>query len=165
MVVILNFNFVSLKQRVVNLCYVRFSLLYSDVIYYINCCNTVMPLKCDPARKIVNDSGFPRTPDRLHKFCGTRVQWLEVFKTITCTCGPYYLGGSTTTGIKAIIVRAIVVLHFKTSKRFGSNECNGLFWSKFLIIYLYSSYSSSVRFKDFWWNSILKFALCTKFIV
>jgi hypothetical protein len=55
-----------------------------------------MPLKCDPARKIVDDSGFPRTPDRLLKFCGTRVQWLEVFKTITSTCGLYYLGGSAT---------------------------------------------------------------------
>jgi hypothetical protein len=79
-----------------NLCYVRLPLLYSDVIYYINCCNTVMPLKCDPARKIMDDSGFPRTPDRLLKFYGTHVWWLEVFKTITSTCGPYYLGGSAT---------------------------------------------------------------------
>jgi hypothetical protein len=54
----------------VNLCYVRLSHFYSDVIYYINCCNTVMPLKCYPARKIVDDSGFPRTPDRHLKFCG-----------------------------------------------------------------------------------------------
>jgi hypothetical protein len=57
----------------VNLCYVRLPLLYSDVIYYINCCNTVMPLKCDPARKIVDDLGFLRTPDRLLKFRGTHV--------------------------------------------------------------------------------------------
>jgi hypothetical protein len=80
----------------VNLCYVRLPLLYSDIIYYLNCCNTVMPLKCDPVRKIVDDSGFPRTPDRLLKFCDTHVWWLEVFKTITSTCGPYYLGGSAT---------------------------------------------------------------------
>jgi hypothetical protein len=80
----------------VNLCYVRLSLLYSDVIYYISCCNTIMPLKCDSARKIMDDSGFPRTPDRLLNFCGTHVWWLEVFKTITSTCGPYYLGGSAT---------------------------------------------------------------------
>jgi hypothetical protein len=78
----------------VNLCYVRLLLLYSNVTYYINCCNTVMPLKCDPARKIVDDSGFPRTPDKLLKFC--HVWWLEVFKTITSTCGSYYLGGSAT---------------------------------------------------------------------
>jgi meiotically up-regulated gene 157 (Mug157) protein len=100
----------------VNLCYVRLPLLYSDVIYYINSCNTVMPLKCDPAQKIMDDSGFPRTPDRLLKFCGTHVWWLEVFKTITSTCGPYYLGGSTTAGIRAIIIRAIIVWPYKISK-------------------------------------------------
>jgi hypothetical protein len=44
----------------------------------------------------MDDSGFPRTPDRLLKFCGTHVWLLEVFKTITSTCGPYYLGGSAT---------------------------------------------------------------------
>jgi hypothetical protein len=42
----------------------------------------------------VDDSGFSRTPDRLLKFYGTHVWLLEVFKTITSTCGPYYLGGS-----------------------------------------------------------------------
>jgi hypothetical protein len=47
-----------------------------------------MPLKYDPAWKIVDDSGFPMTPDRLLKFYGTHVQWLEVFKTITSTGGP-----------------------------------------------------------------------------
>jgi hypothetical protein len=67
-----------------------------DVIYYISCCNTVMPLKYDPTQKIVDDSGFLRTPDRLLKLCGTNVWWLEVFKTITSTCGSYYLGGSAT---------------------------------------------------------------------
>jgi hypothetical protein len=55
-----------------------------------------MPLKCDPARKIVDDSGFPRTPDRLLKLCGTHVWLLEVFKTMMSTCGPYNLGGSAT---------------------------------------------------------------------
>jgi hypothetical protein len=55
-----------------------------------------MPLKCNPAWKIVDDSGFPRTPDRLLELCGTHVWWLEVFKTITSTYGPYYLGGSAT---------------------------------------------------------------------
>jgi hypothetical protein len=37
-------------------------------------------------------------------------------------CGPYNLGGSATAGIRAIIARAIVVLLYKTSKHFGSNE-------------------------------------------
>jgi hypothetical protein len=103
-----------------------------------------------------DDSGFPRTPDILLKFCGTHVSWLDVFKMITSTCGLCYLGGSATAGIGVIIVRVIVVLHFKTSKRFGSNEFNWLFWSKLLITYLYSSYSSLVMFKDYWWNSILR---------
>jgi hypothetical protein len=57
----------------------------------------MMPLKCDPVRKIVDDSGFPRTPDILLKFCGTHVWLLEVFKTMTSTCRSYNLGGSATT--------------------------------------------------------------------
>jgi hypothetical protein len=44
----------------------------------------------------VDDLGFPRTPDRLLKFYGTHVWLLEVFKMMTSTCGPYYLGGSAT---------------------------------------------------------------------
>jgi hypothetical protein len=55
----------------VNLCYVRFSYFYSDIIYYINDCNTAMSLQCDPARKIVDDSGFLWTPDKLLKLSGT----------------------------------------------------------------------------------------------
>jgi hypothetical protein len=35
---------------------------------------------------------------------------------MTGACGPYYLGGSAIAGIRAIIVRAIVVLLYKTSK-------------------------------------------------
>jgi hypothetical protein len=73
MVVTLNLSFVSLEQRVCELMLCKTFALYSDVIYYINCCNIVMPLKCDSARKIVDDSGFPRTPDKLLKFCGTHV--------------------------------------------------------------------------------------------
>jgi hypothetical protein len=44
----------------------------------------------------VDDSGFPRTPDILLKFCGTHVWLLEIFKTMTSICGPYHLGGSAT---------------------------------------------------------------------
>jgi hypothetical protein len=44
----------------------------------------------------VDDLGFPRTPDRLLKFCGTHVWLLEVFKTLTSICRPYYLGGFAT---------------------------------------------------------------------
>jgi hypothetical protein len=50
----------------------------------------------DPARMIVDDSGFPRTLDRLLKFYGTHAQPLEVFETMTGACGPYYLWGFAT---------------------------------------------------------------------
>ena len=45
--------------------------------------------------------GSPRTPDRLPKLSGSRVELLEVFRTITCARGPYNLGGSATAGIRA----------------------------------------------------------------
>jgi hypothetical protein len=35
---------------------------------------------------------------------------------MTGTCGPYYLGGSATAGIRGIIVRTIVVLLYKNFK-------------------------------------------------
>jgi hypothetical protein len=44
----------------------------------------------------MDDSGFPRTPDRLLKFCGTHEWWSEIFKTISSTYESYYLGGSAT---------------------------------------------------------------------
>jgi hypothetical protein len=44
----------------------------------------------------VDDSGFPRTPDRLLKFCGTHVWPSEAFKIMICACKSYYLGGSVT---------------------------------------------------------------------
>jgi hypothetical protein len=44
----------------------------------------------------MDDSGFPRTPDRLLKFYGTHVWLLEVFKTMTSIGGPYNLRGSAT---------------------------------------------------------------------
>jgi hypothetical protein len=38
---------------------------------------------------------------------------------ITSTCGPYYLGGSATAGIGAIIVRAIIVCLTKLQTDLG----------------------------------------------
>jgi hypothetical protein len=64
----------------------------------------------DPARMIVDDSGFPRTPDRHLKFYGTHAQPSEVFETMTGACGPYYLGGSTMASIRAFITKIVVVL-------------------------------------------------------
>jgi hypothetical protein len=44
----------------------------------------------------VDDSGFPRTPDRLFKLCGAHVQQSEALKAMIGTCGPYNLGGFAT---------------------------------------------------------------------
>ena len=45
--------------------------------------------------------GSLRTPDRLPELSGSRVQQSEVFRTMIGACGPYNMGGSTTTGIGA----------------------------------------------------------------
>ena len=55
-------------------------------------------------------SGFPRTLDILLKLLGARAWLLEVIVTMTGAGGPYNLGGSATTGIRATITNAIVVL-------------------------------------------------------
>jgi hypothetical protein len=56
-----------------------------------------------PTRKEkVDDSGFPRTPDRLPELCGLYVQQSKIWKTMTNTCGPYNLGGSATYNGKSI---------------------------------------------------------------
>ena len=44
----------------------------------------------------VDDSGFPRTPDRLLESFGTRARRSEVFGTMMGACGPLNSGGSAT---------------------------------------------------------------------
>jgi hypothetical protein len=44
----------------------------------------------------VDDSGFPRTPNRLLMLSGSRAQQSEVVETMIGACGPYNLGGSAT---------------------------------------------------------------------
>jgi hypothetical protein len=44
----------------------------------------------------MDNSGFPRTPDRLLMLSGSRAQQSEVVETMTGACGPYNLGGSAT---------------------------------------------------------------------
>jgi hypothetical protein len=70
----------------------------------------------------MDDSSLLRTPDRLVKLSRTHAQPSEVFETMIGACMPYNLGGSTIASIRATIARAIVVLLYKTSKHFGSNE-------------------------------------------
>ena len=50
---------------------------------------------------IVDDSGFPRTPDRPVELLGTRVRYSRSVKTSIGARGPNFLGGSATAGIRA----------------------------------------------------------------
>ena len=54
----------------------------------------------DPVRKrFVDDSGFPRTPDRPVKLLGTHVRYQRSIETTISARGPDFLGGSTTQAI------------------------------------------------------------------
>ena len=49
-------------------------------------------------KRIVDDSGFLRTPNRPVELLGTRERYLRSVKTMIGACGPDSLGGSATTG-------------------------------------------------------------------
>ena len=49
----------------------------------------------------MDDSGFPRIPDRPVKLLGTCVSYLRSVKTSIGAHGPNFLGGSATAGIRA----------------------------------------------------------------
>ena len=53
-------------------------------------------------KRIVDDSGFPRTPDRPIKLLGTRVRYQRSVETMIDTRGPDFSGGSATVGIRAV---------------------------------------------------------------
>ena len=50
----------------------------------------------------MDDSGFPRTPDRPIELLGTRVRYPRSAKTMVGARGPDSLLGSTTAGIRAV---------------------------------------------------------------
>ena len=52
-------------------------------------------------KRIVDDSGFPRTPDRPVELLGTRERYLRSVKTMIGARGLDSLGSSATTGIRA----------------------------------------------------------------
>ena len=60
-------------------------------------------------KRIVDDSGFPRTPDRPVELLGTRVRYPRSVKTTIGACGPDSLGGSATiaTSCDDLIVESI----------------------------------------------------------
>ena len=47
-------------------------------------------------KRIVDDSGFSRTPDRPVELLGTRVRYPRSVKTTIGACGSDFLGGSAT---------------------------------------------------------------------
>ena len=53
-------------------------------------------------KRIMDDSGFPRTLDRPVKLLGTRVHYQRSIETTIDARGPDFLGGSTTAGIRAV---------------------------------------------------------------
>ena len=48
-------------------------------------------------KRIMDDSGFPRTPDRPVELLGTRVRYPRSVEMTIGACGPDFLGGSATT--------------------------------------------------------------------
>jgi len=50
-------------------------------------------------KRIVDDSGFPRTPNRPVELLGTRERYPRSDKTMIGACGPDFLGGSATSVI------------------------------------------------------------------
>ena len=53
-------------------------------------------------KRIVDDSGFPRTPDRPFKLLGTRVRYQRSVETTIGARGPDFSGGSATASIRAV---------------------------------------------------------------
>ena len=53
-------------------------------------------------KRNVDDSGFPRTPDRPVELLGTRVHYQRSVETTIGAHGPDFLGGSATAGIRAV---------------------------------------------------------------
>ena len=56
----------------------------------------------------MDDSGFPRTPDRPVKLLGTYVRYLRSVETSIGARGPDFLGGSAIAGIREVLSKIIV---------------------------------------------------------
>ena len=67
-------------------------------------------------KRIMDDSGFPRTPDRPVELLGTRVRYLRSVKTTIGARGSDSLGGSAIAGIRAFPSKIIVGYFGKPSK-------------------------------------------------
>ena len=70
-------------------------------MYIENHCN-LNDCDWDPVwKRFVDDSGFPRTPNRPIKLLGTCVRYLRSVETSIGARGPDFLGGSAAAGIRA----------------------------------------------------------------
>ena len=70
-----------------------------DILKTVVICNVC---DWDPVRKrFMDDSDFPRIPDRPVKSLGTRVCYPRSVETSMGACGPDSLGGSAIAGIRA----------------------------------------------------------------
>ena len=95
-----NYGYVSLKQLVCNIKLKSLALLpLVCILKTVVICNDC---DWDPIwKRFVDDSGFPRAPDRPVKMLRTCVRYLRSAETSIGACGPNFLGGSTTAGIRA----------------------------------------------------------------
>ena len=67
-------------------------------------------------KRIVDDSGFLRTPDRPVKLLGTRVRYPRFVETTIGARGPDFSGGSATAGIRVVPIKDHCRLLWKTFK-------------------------------------------------
>ena len=61
-------------------------------------------------KRIVDDSGFPRTPDRPVELLGTRVRYPRSVKTTIGARGPDSLGGSAIVGYMLLTIKLQSIL-------------------------------------------------------
>ena len=70
--------------------------MYIETVVICNVCDW------DPIwKRFMDDSGFPRTPDRPVKLLRTRVRYQRSVETLIGARGPDFLGGSTIASIIA----------------------------------------------------------------
>ena len=62
-------------------------------------------------KRFVDDSGFPRTPDRPVKLLGTCVRYLRSVETSIGARGPDFLGGSATNYTSTWLTNVKLIIH------------------------------------------------------
>ena len=91
-------------------------------MYIENCCN-LNDCDWDPVwKRFMEDSGFPRTPDRSVKLLGTCVRYLRSVETSIGARGLDFLGGSATHKTTKM-VRADQGLQFGSALPSRESQC------------------------------------------